>query len=153
MQTIDVHNLTHAQTREPPARVSFYLRVDQKTSVNNLSESDKKEIINFSLTKIFCVSQKANDKHTLHREYLNIVEMLAETVIDRNLLIVAIESLYKNKSYFAEQPFENLVKVVSLIYDSYLPKSEATWYSDAVFDFTDFERLRQLTRKYYKKDT
>ena len=57
MQTIDVHNLTHAQTREPPKRVSEFLRDDgSKNGINLLLDVDKKELINFLMTKIFCVS-------------------------------------------------------------------------------------------------
>merc|ERR1711933_441846 len=99
MQTIDIHNMTHAQTREPPARVSYYLRKDLKGN-NTLSEGDKKEIINFMMAKIFCVSQKIDNKHHLAREYLVMAEMLCEEVADRNLLIVTIETLFKGKHYF-----------------------------------------------------
>ena len=69
MQTIDIQNLTHAQTREPPAKVSYFLRKDLKGN-STLSEGDKKEIINYMLAKVFCVSQKVDSKHHLAREYL-----------------------------------------------------------------------------------
>ena len=77
MQTIDVHNLTHAQTREPPARVSYYLRKDDsKNGINAMNESDKKEIVSFLMAKIFCVSVNIHNKSFLHREYLTMVEMI-----------------------------------------------------------------------------
>ena len=78
MQTIDIHNLTAVQTREPPARVSYYLRVDgSKNGINMMTEGDKKEIINFLMTKIFCVSQAMHHKAQLHREYITMIEMLS----------------------------------------------------------------------------
>ena len=57
MQSIDVHNLTHAQTREPPKKVSEFLRDDgSPNGINLLIDGDKKELINFLMTKIFCVA-------------------------------------------------------------------------------------------------
>ena len=117
-----------------------------------MSEGDKKEIINYMLAKVFCVSQKVDSKHHLAREYLQMVEMLCEDVADRNLLIISIESIFKSKQNLAMQPFDNLVRVTRAIFDSYLPKSEATWYSSATFDFTDFERLRNMTRQFHKQE-
>ena len=56
-QAIDMHKLTPVQTREPPNEVSDYLRLDEsKNGINLMQEGDKKELINFLMTKIFCVS-------------------------------------------------------------------------------------------------
>ena len=148
MQAIDIHNLTHLQTREPPARVSYFLRVDgSKNGINMMSEGDKKEIINFMMTKIFCVSQSMNHKGPMHREYLTMVEMLVESVADRNLFISTLGNLFKGKSYFAPSPFDNLEKSIIRIYDSYCPKSEENKEDEV--DFTGFERTRSLTKLYY----
>ena len=102
MQSIDVHNLTHAQTREPPRKVSEFLRDDgSKNGINLLIEGDKKELINFLMTKIFCVSQNAYNMSPLNPEYLVMIELLACSVSDRNLLIRSIDSLFKGRNFFA----------------------------------------------------
>ena len=66
-----------------------------------MSEGDKREIINFVMTKIFCVSQAINHKGPMHREYLTMVEMLTESVADRNMFISTLSNLFKGKNYFA----------------------------------------------------
>lgn len=86
-------------------------------------------------------------KGPLHKEYLTIVEMLADSVLDRNLLISALDNLFKGKNFFAKQPFDNLERVVGTIYDSYLPKSEE--HKEEDFNFIDFDRMRNLTKQIY----
>ena len=75
------------------------------------------------------------------------VEMLSESVADRNLFISALDTLFKGKNYFAPQPFDNLERSIVRIYDSYCPKSEENQEKD--LDFTDFERMRSLSKQYY----
>ena len=78
------------------------------------------------------------------------MEMLAESVSDRHLVISTFDNLFKGKNFFAPQPFDNLVKVVVRIYDSYLPKSEED--KEEEFDFTDLERMRKLSKQYYQQN-
>ena len=133
--------------------MSDYLRADDsKNGINLMNLADKKELINFVMTKVFCVSQNIYNMSALHKEYLIMVEVLARQVSDRNLVIGAIDNLFKGRHFFAPQPFENLEKVVSKIYDSYLPKETAeSGASEDAFDFTDFARIKALTRQYFKQ--
>ena len=88
-----------------------------------MTEEDRKELVNLLMTKIFCVSQNAYSMTPLNSDYLNIVELLSRQDSDRNMLIDAFGALFKGKSSFAPQPFENIERVVRKIYDSYMPKS------------------------------
>ena len=86
-------------------------------------DEDRRELVNFLITKIFCVSQNVYSMTALNNDYLLVIELLSREESDRNMLINAFESLFRGKSSFAPQAFENVEKVVRKVYDSYLPKS------------------------------
>ena len=114
-----------------------------------MGEAEKRDIINLLLTKIFCHSQPGQKK-PIHKEYLVMVEMISSQVNDRNMLIMAIGNLFNGKQFFAPQVFENLVKCITKIYDSYLPKSKECREED--FNFSGLGRLKSITKLYYQQN-
>lgn len=115
-----------------------------------MTEEDRKELVNLLMTKIFCVSQNAYNMTPLNSDYLSIVELLSRQDSDRSMLIDAFGSLFKGKSSFAPQPFENIERVVRKIYDSYMPKS----YNEPLhsLNFVGFSKLRGITSNFFRQN-
>ena len=111
-------------------------------------DEDRKELINFLITKIFCVSQNVYSMTALNNDYLIVIELLSREESDRNMLINAFESLFRGKSSFAPQAFENVEKVVRKVYDSYMPKSNEQPLDS--LNFSGFQKLRSITSNYFR---
>jgi len=89
----------------------------------NMSDDDKRELILFLIQKIFCVGQQQYVMSPINKEYIVLVNLLATaSPVDRNLFVNELKSIFNGRQNVTQVVFQNLIKVVTAIYDSYVPE-------------------------------
>ena len=87
--------------------------------------TDKQELIQFLLQKIFCIGQNQFYMQALHPEYQRLIELINQKSLeDRTLFVNSLEALFSGKQLVVPIVFSNLSKMLHLLYDSYLPRDD-----------------------------
>ena len=79
----------------------------------------------------------------LHKEYQALVKLIASaSTTDRSIFVLELSKLFTGRQNVTETVFSNLTKIISAIYDSYLPPEGVESHE---FNLLDLEKVRRIT--------
>lgn len=137
ISTLNVNEVTRTQLLDPPKTIAEFFAEKSKVQ---LSEQDTQELIEFSLSKVFCASQQVAP---LHHEYVNTFGALVNQSNDNlKKLISAINLLFQGRNQtFQPVILANLVLVFSVMYSSFTTFDEKD----------DFVQIWNLSKTFSKQ--
>jgi len=85
----------------------------------------------------------------IHADYITLLHLICQNnQNDRHVFINQLESMFSGRQTVTQVVFQNLIKAIGAIYESYFPQDTEP-SADSGPDFRDLCRVRTVTQQYF----